>query len=62
MFYIKVLGKAKHVRKSVAHIWTGEDTVCMMSSTNGLDNLTYIVSKTTQGKSICKNCLGAKPH
>lgn len=57
MFYIKIAGEVKHVRKSKAHVWLGDDTACAVSSTGGLDNNTYIVTQTSQGKKICKNCL-----
>lgn len=58
MYYIKVAGKAKHVRKAVAHIWTGEDTLCLMSSTGGMTNSTYQLFDTTMNKKVCQNCLG----
>lgn len=46
MYYIKVAGKSKDIRKAVAHIWTGEDTLCMMASSGGLNNLTYQLFET----------------
>lgn len=43
-------------RKSVAHLWTGTDTVCRMYSTKGLKEERQELTETTLGKRICTMC------
>ena len=40
------------------HIWDGEDTLCRMASTEGLNVKKYQSSDPSQGGSICKICRG----
>jgi len=42
--------------KSVAHIWTGEDTLCRMYSTGGMRKRGKTVSETCEAKALCKIC------
>jgi hypothetical protein len=43
--------------KGVAHIWTGNDTVCRMCSTGGLKRKNYIVVNEKSGREVCSICL-----
>jgi hypothetical protein len=46
-------------KKSVAHIWTGNDTACRMYSTGGMSKFKKSVSDNTHGKPICTMCQSA---
>ena len=43
-------------KKSVAHMWTGTDTVCKMFSTGGMKQKRQVVSEETKGKPLCHMC------
>jgi hypothetical protein len=43
-------------QKSVAHIWTGNDTACRMYSTGGMSKSRKSVSDNPNGKPICVMC------
>ena len=39
-----------------AHIWTGDDTLCAMWSTNALKRSRYHVTDAPSNRSICRLC------
>ena len=43
-------------KKKVAHIWSGEDTVCTMLSTGGMSSGAKQLFESTQGRKICLMC------
>ena len=43
-------------KKSVAHLWTGTDTVCRMFGTNGMKKNRQVLSVDTKGKPVCHMC------
>ena len=46
--------------KSMAHHWSGVDTLCRMYSSNGMKKEKQQVFKTTLGKDICLMCSNVK--
>ena len=44
------------IGRTVAHYWTGSDTVCGMASTGSLSRRTSFVSDADAGMLICKLC------
>ena len=57
---MKYLIKYRRIKKSVVHLWTGEDTICKMYSTGGLKVEDYKVSETPENRNICQNCLNVQ--
>ena len=45
------------IGKNMAHVWTGEDTLCKLYSSGALSKSEKIISDTSKGKNICQNCL-----
>lgn len=43
-------------KPKVAHIWDGDDTLCRLASTGGLDKDRYKSSATPNNLKICKLC------
>ena len=53
-----VFTKRKYMkRKLVAHLWDGEDTMCKMASTGGLNVKYFDVFDEAKGCDVCKNCI-----
>ena len=59
LYYIKVRGKPRHVRKSVAHLWVNGDTACTMYSTGGLTPDTYELTEDKGDKKVCELCMNS---
>lgn len=52
-----LLSKKRKLRP--AHHWTGQDTICRLASTGGLNTDNYrLIDKLSPGHPICKMCQG----
>ncbi len=47
----------KSRKKTAIHLWTGEDTLCRMASTGGLDLERYVIVSDDCGRNSCHMCL-----
>ena len=45
------------IGKNMAHVWTGDDTLCRLWSSGALANSPKIIKDTSGGMKVCQNCL-----